>query len=157
MASYDLKALEGYKHAPNLIVRNLAAAAHRYLTRLEEALEKVRNLEEQITEAQVAADPVLLVIVDHHGSIDVRAKAWLPVAVVEMHDAGSPVASEDRARSRTPWKYRELWDGVSVARGGPAVDRYKLAYIEGEVLIHRALSEAAKEIKEANAAPAANG
>lgn len=148
MSNFDHRALEGFKSAPQRLVRNLAAAADRYLNDIEDRERRIRALEERLAAAELenAKDfPPVLVIVDHRGYVEVKSPAYVPVHVVELHDCGDPAASEDRARGRTPWRYRGSWDAKTIAAGGPALDKFKLAYLEGERLVYAALNEAAKE------------
>lgn len=156
MSEFGRKNLDALMHAPQRHVRNLAAFAGRLLDRIEALERQLRDEQEARAACELAKDyPPVVVVVDHTGHVEVRSAVYVPVHIAEVHDMGDAIASEDRARGRVPWRYRGAFDAKAIAAGGPAIDKYKLAYIEGERLLYRALSECAPA--ESRKALSANG
>lgn len=149
----SMKQLAGFQHAPNRTVKRLALTAIALTERCEELARKLREVEEQRASEQLAKEGRLLVVVDHHGSIEIKAESYQEVFIATMHDLGDPITSEDVARAKTPWRFKRLWDAKTIKVGAPAMDKYRLAWAEQELGVNLAFTELYRQVKAEQAVP----
>jgi hypothetical protein len=136
-----LKQVEGFFHAPDKRVQKLAHTAAQAIEQRDEALKQLRDAQEKLAAVELERQPILI-LADHKGCIEVRAKDYQPVKIVPIHESDdrNPDAEDDEARRRTPIAFKDLWDCKSIATGHTGLDRYRRLW--GESLL-----EAVKQVE----------
>jgi hypothetical protein len=136
-----LRQVRGYEHAPNVSIQRLALTAIQAIEQRDEALKQLRDAQEKLAAVELDRQPILI-LADHKGGIEVRAKEYQPIRIIPIHESDdrNPAAEDDEARNRTPVTHRDLWDVKSIATGHTGLDRYRRLW--GESLL-----EAVKQVE----------
>jgi hypothetical protein len=137
----SLKQVTGYLHAPNVSIQRLALTAIQAIEQRDEALKQLRDAQEKLAAVELERQPILI-LADHKGCIEVKAKEYQPIRIIPVHESDdrNPDAEDDEARNRTPVTHRDLWDCKSIATGHTGLDRYRRLW--GESLL-----EAVKQVE----------
>ncbi len=103
--------IDGLHNAPRKITRQLAHTAATLHQRNDELAAQLRQAQEELAAAQLAAAQRILVILHRNGSVDLWAQHKQPVHFVCLNDLGR--GREDEAENemlgRLPLPYRELF------------------------------------------------